>query len=322
MSTQGKANDVAAPPPKVSVSLVTYNHERFIAQKLAGILAQQRDFDLEIVIGEDSSTDRTRAIIEEYIDRYPGLINLLPTSGNLGASGNSQKVNAACRGEYVAFCDGDDYWTDPTKLREQVALMDARPDLAFCHTLAESFVEEPEGERVLEIRPTRTEFRKDDDGSVLFHHCYVVSSTVVLRRAWMPLIDQDMVDIGVMDWPFFLSLSFKGGIGFIDKVTARYRVHNANSFRLWDFAMKMACNGRMFYYFAARGPKALRPSFLRRGNQFVYSTMASLAWPDAIREGWRLCLKSPSAFAPVAPMIGAMLKYVAMRSYKTVFSGR
>jgi glycosyltransferase involved in cell wall biosynthesis len=124
--------------PKVSVSIVTYNHRAFIGEAVESVLRQETPFDVEVVIGDDCSTDGTREILKSYADRDRRLRLLLhphrlgPAEPYLGGKNNFLATYGACRGEYVAFLEGDDYWTDPAKLRKQVAFLDAHPEYAFC----------------------------------------------------------------------------------------------------------------------------------------------------------------------------------------------
>ena len=118
--------------PLVSVSTITYNHEKFIVQCLEGILMQRTDFPFEAVVGEDCSTDRTREIVLAYAEKYPDKIRVITSEKNVGAVQNVQRVRRACRGKYLAFCEGDDYWIDPLKLQKQVNLLEAHPDITLC----------------------------------------------------------------------------------------------------------------------------------------------------------------------------------------------
>jgi len=118
-------------PPKVSVFMMAYNHAPYIAQALDSALAQQTTFTVEIVIGEDSSTDGTRNIVTDYVQRYPGRIRALLHETNLGASRNQVLVLEACTGEYIALLEGDDFWTDPYKLQKQVDFLDEHLDYAI-----------------------------------------------------------------------------------------------------------------------------------------------------------------------------------------------
>ena len=115
---------------KVSVGVITYNQQKTIRQTLDSVLAQKSDFDLEIVIGEDCSTDSTRAICEEYtIHHTPYTIRLLPSQKNLGIMANFARVMQACTGDYVAICAGDDYWCDEYKLQKQLDYFKTHPEV-------------------------------------------------------------------------------------------------------------------------------------------------------------------------------------------------
>lgn len=118
--------------PLVSVHIVTYNQEAYIAQAIEGALQQQTDFPYEIVIGEDRSTDGTGRIVLGYQRKHPDLVRVVTSERNVGANANSRRVCQACRGKYLAICDGDDYWTDPHKLQKQVTFLEAHPDYSLC----------------------------------------------------------------------------------------------------------------------------------------------------------------------------------------------
>ncbi|WP_255490533.1 glycosyltransferase [Dysgonomonas sp. 511] len=123
----------------VSVSMITYNHEEFIAEAIEGVVMQKTNFAFELVIGEDCSTDRTREICIEYQKKYPDIIRLRLPETNQGMMLNWINNIESGQGKYIALCDGDDYWTDPYKLQKQVDFMEANPDFAMCshatHTL-------------------------------------------------------------------------------------------------------------------------------------------------------------------------------------------
>jgi glycosyltransferase involved in cell wall biosynthesis len=120
------------PEPLVSVRLVTYNHEKYIAQCLEGILMQRTDFPFEVVVGEDCSTDRTREIVLAYADRFGDKLRVLPAEANLGHMRNSYRIQQTCRGKYHAMIEGDDYWIDPLKLQKQADFMEAHPEVSLC----------------------------------------------------------------------------------------------------------------------------------------------------------------------------------------------
>jgi glycosyltransferase involved in cell wall biosynthesis len=115
--------------PKVSVCVITYNHENYIAECLTSIVNQKTAFDFEVIIGEDSSADKTRKICESFQRNY-NAVHLLEAGPNLGSTRNLIRTLASCRGDYIAVCEGDDYWLDPRKLYEQVKILDSNPTLA------------------------------------------------------------------------------------------------------------------------------------------------------------------------------------------------
>lgn len=114
---------------KISVAVITYNQQETIAQTLDSILAQKGDFDLELVIGEDCSTDDTWAICQDYAERYPNVVKLLPNTHNLGIMANYARVIQACAGKYISNIAGDDYYCDNHALEKQMQYMQVHPEI-------------------------------------------------------------------------------------------------------------------------------------------------------------------------------------------------
>ncbi|MRS04686.1 glycosyltransferase, partial [bacterium] len=119
--------------PLVSVCMITYNHGPYIRQAIEGILKQKCSFPFEIIIGEDCSSDNTAEICREYASEYQ-IIKLLPSGTNLGMLPNFFRTIDACSGKYIAFCEGDDYWTDPGKLGKQADFLEMNPDFGMVCT--------------------------------------------------------------------------------------------------------------------------------------------------------------------------------------------
>lgn len=125
---------------KVSVVVTTYNHKSYIKECLDGILIQQTNFPIEIILGEDESNDGTREICIEYANKYPDIIHLFLRSrkdviyinGTPTGRYNFMENLNACKGKYIALCEGDDYWTDPLKLQKQVGFLEENPDYGIC----------------------------------------------------------------------------------------------------------------------------------------------------------------------------------------------
>jgi glycosyltransferase involved in cell wall biosynthesis len=119
----------------VSVCVITYNQAPYIRKCLESIVTQRTDFVFEVIVGDDCSDDGTREIVDEYAKLYPGLVRPLFRDANIGIGRNYYDVHSAAVGEYVAHCDGDDYWY-PGKLQYQVDLLDKMPNISQCWTCA------------------------------------------------------------------------------------------------------------------------------------------------------------------------------------------
>jgi len=119
---------------KVSVCMITYNHEKYLKQTIESVLMQKTNFDFELVIGNDNSPDKTTSIIEEFINSHPNghRIKFLNNEVNIGMMPNLYNTLQNCTGEYVALCDGDDYWTDENKLQKQIDILDKNATIALC----------------------------------------------------------------------------------------------------------------------------------------------------------------------------------------------
>ena len=119
-----------------------HNHERYIAEAIESVLRQQTSFGVEIVVGEDCSTDRTMAIVRDYERQYPDGIRVVTSAENVGWRRNYRRTIAAARGKYIALLDGDDYFTHRKKLQMQVELLEHYPDVGMCYTRSERRDEE------------------------------------------------------------------------------------------------------------------------------------------------------------------------------------
>jgi len=121
--------------PKISIMLITYNHEKYIAQALESILMQETEYDYEIAVIEDCSTDRTQEIIMQYVKQYPDKVKPYFNEKNLGnkvTQKNFYQGYFRLTGEYMAILEGDDYWTSPHKLQKQVSFLEANPEYVAC----------------------------------------------------------------------------------------------------------------------------------------------------------------------------------------------
>lgn len=118
--------------PTVSICCITYNHARFIAHAMESFIMQQTNFQFEIVVGNDCSTDGTLEVLEGFKKQYPGKITLVSTKKNLGPHHNMINALKVCKGKYIALCEGDDYWTDSCKLQKQVDFLETNTEYIIC----------------------------------------------------------------------------------------------------------------------------------------------------------------------------------------------
>lgn len=117
---------------EVSVLMITYNQEKYIREALDSVLMQKVNFNYEIVIGDDCSTDNTQEILKEYYRKYPDRIKLILRRKNLGPTKNAYDVLRRLTGKYVACLEGDDYWTDDMKLQKQYDFMEEHREFSGC----------------------------------------------------------------------------------------------------------------------------------------------------------------------------------------------
>ena len=127
----------------VSVACITYNHEKYIEDAIEGFLVQETDFPFEILIHDDASTDNTANIVREYAEKYPNIIKPIFQKENQYSKGKKifPIVTHLCAGDYIAICEGDDYWTDPKKLQTQVVFLEENPDYVITYTAVKAFDE-------------------------------------------------------------------------------------------------------------------------------------------------------------------------------------
>jgi glycosyltransferase involved in cell wall biosynthesis len=218
--------------PKVSVAVATYNHEAFIAQAVESVLMQRTNFAYELIIGEDCSTDETRRIVMRYQQQHPDKIRLLLQPRNTRGLGNFEDVYEACRGDYVAELEGDDYWLDPQKLQLQVDMLDANPAAFICGARAYVWTEGASAPSAItphEDAPTLSSYgaRELFDGKWWFRTC-----TKVYPRG----LFQSIPPRFHCDWAATMWLIARTGFApvcFLDRVVAVYREHSGG---VWSAA--------------------------------------------------------------------------------------
>ncbi len=221
---------------KVSICTVTYNHEAYIRQTLDSVLMQDVDFPYEIIVGDDGSTDATRAILQEYAKQYPERMRLVLHETNQGPRKNVQSVRKLVRGEYIAILDGDDFWVDPTKLRRQIEFLDANPSFSASAGRYRSVFENTDSRHGPDVSPEQPTVI---DMETFLRGTWIGASSVVYRRSMVPVIPPwtwklNMGDVGLQ----FLCVQ-QGPIRFFNDIVSAYRIHDGGMFSGIEFVKRL-----------------------------------------------------------------------------------
>ena len=204
----------------VSVCMIAYNHQEFIAQAVESVLAQSGNLDIELVIGDDASSDETSAILRKYRQAHPEQIKLRVNRTNMGMMGNLEATLSECTGAYIAMLEGDDYWSDPQKLAKQVAFLEDNPDFALCfHPV-----------RVLENGAFQADrFTRDVAGVTSIHDLakgnYIHTCSVVYRAGVFSEYPPSFKSSTVGDYFMHMLFARHGLIKKLPDTMAVYRVH-------------------------------------------------------------------------------------------------
>lgn len=216
----------------INVCMITYNQEPYIRDAIEGVLKQKCNFPIELIIGEDFSTDRTRQICEEYASKFPE-IYLLPSETNLGMMGNFIRTLEECTGKYIALCEGDDYWTDPFKLQKQIDFLEANPDFAICF---HDVMILKNGEAVHDY--ITREVTEETDILELAKGNFIHTPSVVFRNKLFKNLPEQFSKGFVGDYFLHLLNAQYGKIKKLKEIMAVYRVHEGGVHSLKTQAQK------------------------------------------------------------------------------------
>lgn len=226
---------------KVSVAMVTYNQSAFVKQAIESALMQVTEFDYEVVVGEDCSTDGTRGIVLELQKKRPDRIRLMLRARNLGMMSNILQTLRDCQGEYIAYLEGDDYWTDPRKLQKQVDFLEVHKDYVMCFHNTQITYEDG---RPSHLRDANAWDTLRSDELVLDYHdlsqpnpcCAGHSSSLVFRNHLISEYPAWLLDSITFDLPLEILLAQHGKARFVNDVMSVHRIHPGgatSSFRGW-----------------------------------------------------------------------------------------
>ena len=245
----------------MSVVTTTHNQEAYVHDAFDSFVAQQIDFPMEIIVADDASTDSTRAIIQEYVDRYPHLFRPILRPKNLGLNRNLVDALSRARGTYIALCEGDDYWIDPLKLSKQVAFLDRHPKTAVCFHPVRTIWEDG---RVEDQDFPPVSWRDDLSLDALIRRNFIQTNSAVYRR--LPHYRDIPADVMPLDHYLMVRHAFSGNIAMLPETMAVYRRHSQG---MWN---NQVVNPLKFWLLRGGGHAAM------------YDAMIDLAAGDPARE--------------------------------------
>lgn len=269
-------------PLMVSIRCLTYNHEPYIRQCLEGFVMQQTNFRFEAIVHDDASTDGTATIVKEYAEKYPDIIKPIFETENQYSKHDgslSRIMNEACRGKYIAMCEGDDYWIDPLKLQKQVDLLEKNKNISLAYSRAhirdndkvygDISCSDCSFQNLLTDNciPTATVIIRADD---YFHY---IEEIKPISREWM-----------MGDYPLVLYFSLKNSICFLDMFTAvrRRLMESASSSKNLEYLLKFGncvTEIRLFFidnYYQCIDKETVRERVVKKDLEYKFSLNLSL----------------------------------------------
>jgi len=214
--------------PLVSIICLTYNHDKYIGKTIEGILMQDTNFDYELIIANDCSPDKTDDIVQDYIRNHPkgSLIKYFKQEKNLGSQRNFIFAHEKCFGKYIAICEGDDYWTNPLKLQNQVEFLEKAEEYSMCFT--NSTIVDEYG-NIKKTNRVDEQNKKDITQADILNGFVPPMNTVLYRNKYFKKIIDDFPKITNGDYYVSALMANYGKIGYLDINTAAYRIHKSGS---------------------------------------------------------------------------------------------
>ena len=211
----------------ISVIIPSYNRANTVGETIDSILAQKVDADIEIVIGDDCSTDNAREVLEQYRQKYPDIIRLFLREENMGLGANWAQCVKDCRGEFICNCDNDDYWHNPNKLQLQLDYMRAHPE---CNILITNH--RTHNRSTGEIKECKAEIDHSDIQQSMWGGCHFCNATIMYRADFMKAhLDLDEFikrRLSLQDWPAWVILTAYTDIDELPESTATFGIETVS----------------------------------------------------------------------------------------------
>lgn len=277
----------------LKVFMITYNHEVFIREAVESVMMQRTDFPVLLVIGEDKSTDNTRAIVQELAAKYPDRIKPILHETNLGAARTGLDVWEECLRDssYVAILEGDDFWTDPLKLQKQVDVLRAHPEVSMC--FHDAWNQAPDGSRSpyvrawLGTRPVKERFTQDD----VITENFVPTVSICLRNTPELRLLERLKDHPLMDHTINVVLSGLGPIAYIDQPMGVRRQHAGGLISMRSRQHKIDFNLDLLPHLDSLSAGRYTQRLSQRRKELLnmgFETAVSAGDSDTARQRWQL----------------------------------
>ncbi|RXJ46032.1 glycosyltransferase [Gelidibacter gilvus] len=211
---------------KVSIIVLSYNHESYLHETLQSLTDQKTKFEYEILVGDDCSPDNSRLIIDQFYGKHPNKIKRIYPEKNLGPNANYLNCLRNAKGQFIAFCEGDDYWIDENKLQKQVDFLEQNPKYGgVCGEVISRDIEKKSEERI----PLK------EEGVICFEDIVfqnkIHSNTILFRNELINIDSLDVIkQLSIGDWYLHLLVTMQRPYYYLPQYLALYRVHNAGIF--------------------------------------------------------------------------------------------
>lgn len=221
----------------VSVIMIAYNHEKYISKAIDSVLKQKMNFNIEILIHDDASTDRTPMIIKEYEEKYPEIIKAEYEKENQGSKNHVQAIQATKRffgqqmnGKYFALCECDDYWIDENKLQKQIDFLEAHQEYSMCMSNA-LMLNDTTGEMItLNTFPMEGTYSQEEQVKAGLGSNYPAMNSFVFRTKLLKDMPEFFYESGIMDWPLRQYYAEQGSVYYFGEPMTVYRTAVPHSY--------------------------------------------------------------------------------------------
>lgn len=254
---------------KVSVCMITYNHENFIREAIDGVLMQECNFEVELILANDCSSDATHIIIEDILKNHPraSWIKYIKHKENRGMMPNFIWALKQCQGKYIALCEGDDYWTDPLKLQKQVDFLEGNKGyIAHSHNVF--FRDERNNENISSLfseLSSRT-LTIDDVCPVRSFH----TASLTFKNSAINNFDFDFLTTKVLsgDKYIYLNLFLHGKMFYDEMPMAFYRRHEGGASTSNSLDKYLNADVKLYNYFGKKVEGALKNKMVEAANYY------------------------------------------------------